>query len=46
MAKDHRTGVTIGNVDRVLDGDLTEFIEAYLAVLAGEAEVVEDDNTD
>ncbi len=43
MAKDHRTGVTIGNVDKVLDGDLTEFIEAYLAVLAGEAEAVDDD---
>ncbi len=28
--KDLRTGVTIGNVDRVLDGDLDEFIEAFL----------------
>ncbi len=43
MVKDHRTGVQVGNVDRVLDGDLDDFIEAYLAVLAGEAEVVEDD---
>jgi len=43
MVKDHRTGVQQGNVDRVLDGDLTPFMEAYLAVLAGEAEVVEDD---
>ena len=30
MAKDHRTGLEIGNVDRVLDGDLDEFIEAFL----------------
>jgi peptide chain release factor 2 len=43
MVKDHRTGATQGNVDRVLDGDITEFIEAYLAVLAGEKEVVEDE---
>ena len=28
--KDLRTGVTVGNVDRVLDGDLDEFIEAFL----------------
>jgi peptide chain release factor 2 len=28
--KDLRTGVTIGNVDAVLDGDLDEFIEAFL----------------
>jgi peptide chain release factor 2 len=38
LVKDHRTGVNEGNVDRVLDGDLTAFIEAYLSVLAGEAE--------
>jgi len=43
MVKDHRTGVTKGDVDRVMDGDLTEFIEAFLAVLAGEAEAYEDD---
>jgi peptide chain release factor 2 len=28
--KDLRTGVTEGNVDKVLDGDLDEFVEAYL----------------
>jgi len=30
MAKDHRTGHESGNVDAVLDGDLDEFIQAYL----------------
>ena len=28
--KDLRTGVEIGNVDAVLDGDIGRFIEAYL----------------
>jgi len=31
MVKDHRTGEETGNVDAVLDGDLTGFIEAFLA---------------
>ncbi|MFP4599844.1 MAG: peptide chain release factor 2 [Persicimonas sp.] len=30
QVKDLRTGVTIGNTDAVLDGDLDEFIEAFL----------------
>jgi peptide chain release factor 2 len=30
MVKDHRTGVEVGDVDRVLDGDLDQFIRAYL----------------
>ena len=30
MVKDHRTGVEVGDVDAVLDGDLDGFIEAYL----------------
>jgi len=30
MVKDHRTKVEVGDVDRVLDGDLGPFIRAYL----------------
>lgn len=30
MVKDHRTGCEAGNVDAVMDGDIDEFIEAYL----------------
>jgi peptide chain release factor 2 len=30
MVKDHRTKVQVGDVNRVLDGDLDEFIKAYL----------------
>jgi peptide chain release factor 2 len=30
MVKDHRTKVEVGDVDRVLDGDLRPFIRAYL----------------
>ena len=36
MVKDHRTLVEKGNVDPVLDGDLDEFIEAYLRSQVGE----------
>jgi peptide chain release factor 2 len=31
MIKDLRTGYEVGDVQRILDGDLDEFIEAYLA---------------
>ncbi len=30
MVKDHRTGLDMGDVDRVLDGDLTPFMKAWL----------------
>jgi peptide chain release factor 2 len=30
MAKDHRTNLEVGNVNRVLDGDIDDFIESYL----------------
>jgi peptide chain release factor 2 len=37
LVKDHRTGIEIGDVDRVLDGDLDRLIEAYLRQRAGDA---------
>ncbi len=30
MVKDHRTGVETGNIDKVMNGDLEEFVRAYL----------------
>jgi len=30
LVKDHRTGYESGNVDRILDGDIDSFIEAFL----------------
>jgi peptide chain release factor 2 len=30
MAKDHRTGYEMGNINAVMDGDLDGFINAYL----------------
>jgi len=30
MVKDHRTGLEVGNVTRVLDGEIDDFIEAFL----------------
>jgi peptide chain release factor 2 len=45
MVKDHRTKFQTGDVNRVLDGDLDEFIKAYLMKRAlGKLETtVEDD---
>ena len=34
MVKDHRTGEETSNADKVLDGDLDPFIEAYLKLVA------------
>jgi peptide chain release factor 2 len=31
LIKDHRTKLSIGDVDRVLNGDIDELIQAYLA---------------
>ncbi|HVP64490.1 MAG TPA: peptide chain release factor 2 [candidate division Zixibacteria bacterium] len=36
MAKDHRTKYEVGDVDRVLDGDLDGFIRAYLLMRRAE----------
>ena len=38
LVKDHRTGVEMGDVDRVLDGDLDRFIEAELRRRTGQDE--------
>ncbi len=35
MVKDHRTGHEMGDVQRVLDGDLDGFVRAYLLATAG-----------
>ncbi len=35
LVKDHRTGVEAGNVDAVLDGNIDNFMEAYLLGLKG-----------
>jgi peptide chain release factor 2 len=36
MIKDHRTKLEVGDVDRVIDGDLQPFIGAYLRMRRGE----------
>jgi peptide chain release factor 2 len=37
LIKDHRTKLEVGDVDRVLDGDLQPFIRAYLRMRRGES---------
>jgi peptide chain release factor 2 len=37
MVKDHRTNLEIGNAQKVLDGDIDEFIESYLMISDGQA---------
>ncbi|MDR1913514.1 MAG: peptide chain release factor 2, partial [Clostridiales bacterium] len=36
MAKDHRTNVESGNIQAVMDGNITMFMNAYLALLKKE----------
>lgn len=45
QVKDLRTGLTVGNAEAVLDGDLEEFVEAYLLMQGGMTEEEDaDDN--
>jgi peptide chain release factor 2 len=37
LVKDHRTGVETSNVPAVMDGDIDQFIEAYLRLKAGQS---------
>jgi peptide chain release factor 2 len=37
LVKDHRTGVEVGDVERVMSGDIDPFVEAYLKQNAGQA---------
>ena len=47
MIKDHRTKLQVGDVNRVLDGDLDEFIKTYLMQKAlGKLGSAEDDGND
>ena len=41
MIKDHRTKMEVGDVDRVLDGDIDPFIRAYLRMRRGEKQGVD-----
>jgi peptide chain release factor 2 len=38
MVKDHRTGAQTGDVIRVMDGEIDDFIQAYLRSQVGNAE--------
>jgi len=40
LTTDHRTGLKVGNVDAVLDGDLDQFMVAMLLELAGDPSAI------
>ena len=44
LIKDHRTKMEVGDVDRVLDGDIDPFIRAYLRMRRGEKQHVDKQN--
>jgi peptide chain release factor 2 len=44
LVKDHRTGVEVGQVNAVMDGDIDQFIEAYLIASSGVKEEKTADN--
>ena len=35
LVKDHRTNLEVGNLERVMDGDIDMFIDAYLRMKQG-----------
>ncbi len=37
MVKDHRTGVEIGNIQAVIDGEIDRFVDAYLKIATGKS---------
>ena len=37
LVKDHRTGVEVGNVEAVMDGDIEPFVKAYLLGVRSQA---------
>lgn len=41
LVKDHRTGLEVGNVTAVMDGEIDQFIEAYLLSLASSGTTVD-----
>ena len=48
LIKDHRTKFEVGDVDRVLDGDLDPFIRSYLMAkkTKGKLDIQPDDDAD
>jgi peptide chain release factor 2 len=47
LIKDHRTKFSVGDVDRVLDGDLDPFIRSYLMAKKTKGKlVIQTDDTD
>jgi peptide chain release factor 2 len=46
LVSDHRTGLKVGKVDDVLDGDLDQFMVAMLLVLAGDPSATPQSSTD
>ena len=44
LVSDHRTGIKVGNVDSVLDGDLDQFMVAMLLILAGDPSAIPQSN--
>jgi peptide chain release factor 2 len=46
LVSDHRTGIKVGKVDDVLDGDLDQFMVAMLLLLAGDPSAIPQSSAD